>query len=52
MIDDLILGLATLITPPLAGLLIWQQMTISNEIKYLKEKLDECLGNRTNKPKP
>jgi len=42
-IPELILSIATLLTPVLAAWLTWQQKTISQEIVYLKKRLDQCL---------
>lgn len=52
--QELILGLATLASPIFAAWVAWQTRQIASEIKYLRDKLDECVGksgNSGNSPK-
>jgi len=47
MSDELVLGLASVVTPVVLGMLVWQQRIISARIRYLERKLDECLLHKS-----
>jgi len=49
MSDELVLGLATIVTPMVLGMLVWQQRIIAARIRYIEKKLDDCLIREDNR---